>query len=94
MANRKPLTDREGEVRELSSEDFADVKSFDELPSKLRETLRSRGQRGPQKEPVKERITIRLDAEVVAHFRATGKGWQTRLNDALKKQIRQDKKRA
>lgn len=64
------------------------------LPDIVEEYTRSRGQRGPQKEPVKERITIRLDADVVAHFRATGKGWQTRLNDALKKQIRQDKKRA
>jgi uncharacterized protein (DUF4415 family) len=61
------------------------------LPHLVREYKRGRGERGPQKEPVKERVTIRLDADVVEYFRTTGKGWQTRLNDALKAQI---KKRA
>lgn len=32
----------------------------------------------------KERITIRLSREVVARFRATGAGWQTRIDAALK----------
>ncbi|TLY77056.1 MAG: BrnA antitoxin family protein [Gammaproteobacteria bacterium] len=31
----------------------------------------------------KVRLTVRLDRDVVDHFRATGQGWQTRLNDAL-----------
>lgn len=33
----------------------------------------------------KERITIRLDHDVLAKFRATGPGWQSRINDALKR---------
>lgn len=40
--------------------------------------------RGRQKAPVKIPVTLRLDNEVVARFKATGKGWQTRMNDALK----------
>ena len=32
----------------------------------------------------KEHVNIRLDADVVRAFRSTGKGWQTRLNDALR----------
>lgn len=32
----------------------------------------------------KERIAIRLDTAVLAKFRATGKGWQARINDVLK----------
>lgn len=32
----------------------------------------------------KERITIRLSRDVVAQFRATGDGWQTRMDAALK----------
>lgn len=32
----------------------------------------------------KSATTIRLDEEVLAAFRATGRGWQTRMNDALK----------
>ena len=31
---------------------------------------------------------IRLDADVVSSFKATGKGWQTRMNDALKDWLR------
>jgi uncharacterized protein (DUF4415 family) len=27
---------------------------------------------------------VRYDAQVIAAFKATGKGWQTRMNDALK----------
>ena len=32
----------------------------------------------------KTQVTLRLDVEVVEKFRATGDGWQTRINDALK----------
>ncbi|MBK8742750.1 MAG: BrnA antitoxin family protein, partial [Betaproteobacteria bacterium] len=32
----------------------------------------------------KAHVNIRLDAEIVEQFRATGRGWQTRLNAALK----------
>ena len=42
------------------------------------------GQRGPGKKPPKEAITLRLDPEILEHFRQTGDGWQTRINDALK----------
>ncbi len=48
-------------------------------------TVRRPGQRGPQKAPTKEQVTLRLDREVLAHFRHSGDGWQTRLNDTLKR---------
>ena len=48
---------------------------------------RYRRARGPQKEPRKVVTTIRLDAEVVAHFKARGRGWQTRINEALRRVI-------
>jgi len=48
---------------------------------------RARGQRGPQKAPKREPVTLRLDPKVVAHFRATGPGWQGRINEALKKLV-------
>lgn len=55
-------------------------KSFDETFPDL-----ARRVRGPQKAPTKTQVTLRLDARVVDHFKATGQGWQTRINDALKK---------
>lgn len=41
--------------------------------------------RGAQKAPIKQQVTIRLDRDVLDHFRAAGRGWQTRLNDAMRK---------
>lgn len=40
--------------------------------------------RGPQKAPTKTQITLRLSQEVLDYFRATGPGWQTRIDSALK----------
>lgn len=42
---------------------------------------------GGRKGPAKERITIRLDGDIVAYFRATGPGWQARLNNSLRSAI-------
>ncbi len=41
----------------------------------------------PKAEVTKERITIRLSRDVVSTFRATGDGWQTRMDAALKQFI-------
>jgi uncharacterized protein (DUF4415 family) len=40
--------------------------------------------RGPQKAPTKILTTIRLDADIVAFFRSEGRGFQTRINEALR----------
>jgi uncharacterized protein (DUF4415 family) len=36
------------------------------------------------KQPPKVALSLRLSPEVVAHFRATGPGWQRRIDEALK----------
>ncbi|SKA40443.1 BrnA antitoxin of type II toxin-antitoxin system [Enhydrobacter aerosaccus] len=36
----------------------------------------------------KQAIKLRLDADLLAHFRASGPGWQTRINTALRKAAR------
>jgi len=51
------------------------------LPPSL---LKKLGLRGPRKTPTKERVTIRLSPDVVQTFRATGEGWQTRVDGALR----------
>lgn len=48
--------------------------------------LKPRGR--PPAEVVKERITIRFDADVLEAFRATGKGWQSRVNEAMRDWLR------
>jgi uncharacterized protein (DUF4415 family) len=39
----------------------------------------------PRKAAVKEAVSLRLDPDVLAHFRAAGPGWQSRINAALRK---------
>lgn len=81
MPKRKALTDRQGEVRELQSDDLARFKrGSDTLPASLRARL---GVRGPQKAPTKVQTSIRLSPEVVESFRASGAGWQTRIDVVL-----------
>ena len=88
---KKSLTDKTGEVRELTR---ADLKGFqpasDTLPAELNAMLPKRkpGQRGPQKKTTKDQITLRLDHDVVEHFKATGQGWQSRINAALREAMK------
>ncbi len=39
---------------------------------------------GAQKTDVKIQTTMRLDVDILAAFKANGRGWQTRMNDALR----------
>ena len=82
MPKSKPLIDSKGEVRELTA---ADMKRFRPVKEILPDTLLAKLKvRGPQKAPVKQRITIRLSPAVVQQFRKTGDGWQARVDAALK----------
>ena len=41
----------------------------------------------PKKAAPKEAVNIRLDPDVLAHFRAGGRGWQSRINGVLRKAV-------
>jgi uncharacterized protein (DUF4415 family) len=68
---------------EITAEQFAQAKRFGEAFPVLAEKMR-RG-RGPQKAPTKIAVQLRLDRDVVERFRASGKGWQSRINEILKR---------
>jgi uncharacterized protein (DUF4415 family) len=91
------MSDRNGGIRknpkrpnaenpEWTDEDFVRARpALDVLPKEVVEAIRRhRGQRGPQKAPTKEMISLRVDRDVVAVYRATGPGWQARANEALR----------
>ena len=40
--------------------------------------------RGPNRRPTKEQVAVRYSPDVLAAFRATGRGWQTRMDEALR----------
>ena len=88
MPNPSPLTDKEGEVRELSEEDFARARPATEVlpeilgPEAAAELLKRRGR--PKSPEKKVPVNIRLDADVLETFRSMGKGWQSRINSALR----------
>jgi uncharacterized protein (DUF4415 family) len=77
------------DIPELTDEDMARARPLSDFPELVEAFERARGQRGPQKAAVKERIGLRLDSAVVRHFRATGPGWQTRINDVLAAYVKQ-----
>jgi uncharacterized protein (DUF4415 family) len=49
----------------------------------LRQAVAERRTRGPNKRPTKEQVAVRYSPEVLAYFRATGAGWQTRMDEVL-----------
>ena len=53
----------------------------------VKPTLRMGGR--PKAEVTKERISIRLSPDVLAAFKATGKGWQSRIDAALKEWVQE-----
>ncbi|SAL26600.1 hypothetical protein AWB64_02199 [Caballeronia sordidicola] len=62
---------------ELSPEEFKALRPFPEV-------MAERRMGRPLKEHPKEQVSVRYDADVIAAFRATGDGWQTRMNNALR----------
>lgn len=57
----------------------------------LRKTVAARRARGPNKRPTKEQVAVRYSPEVLAYFRATGAGWQTRMDEALREYVSRHK---
>lgn len=79
---------------EWTAEDFARARPAREVFAELGWEMPKPRSRGPQKAPTKVQTTLRLDREVVEHFRAAGRGWQGRINDTLKKAVARARKRA
>lgn len=78
------------ELPELSDEEPARMRPAREvLPPAFFKTMedhrRSRGR--PAMAHPKKQITLRLDEDVIAKFRESGKGWQGRMNAALRKAV-------
>ena len=86
IASPEPLIDDDGEVRELTAEDFALFKPTSGVPE-LVELLRRQGRSPLPEEDRKTRVTLYLDPDVLARLRADGKGWQTRANAALRRAL-------
>lgn len=67
-----------------TNDQLAQARPFTEAFPELAETLRRSAGGRPRSADPKVPVSIRLDREVVEKFRATGPGWQSRINEALR----------
>ncbi|QCM12368.1 BrnA antitoxin family protein [Agrobacterium tumefaciens] len=98
FSSKRSLTDKEeAEIQQMiasdpdapeaTEEEMAQAKPFREVFPDLAKSIdREIARRGrPKAETQKTPVTIRLDPEVVEHYKAMGKGWQSRINSDLRK---------
>ncbi len=73
----------------LTEEDWKRMRPAHEVhPHLVRKSLeRKRGR--PKLPQRKEQVTLRIDPDILEHFRASGAGWQTEINDALRKAMKE-----
>lgn len=90
MSRQKPVM-FDDDNPEWTADDFARAKPAAELPAGLRAAFPNTGRRGrppgPSQHATKRQVTLRLDRDVLETFRAGGPGWQSRINDALRKTL-------
>jgi len=75
--------------KEWTDEDFAKARPAKEvLPPDVYAALTTKRPRGRPKATAPKIFTaFRIDADLLAAFKATGKGWQTRMNAALRQYL-------
>jgi len=80
----------DNDIPEIAAADFAAAKSLKaDMPDVIEAMKRGRGR--PKVENPKTRVSLRLDPKVVAAFKATGEGWQSRINEILARALSQRK---
>ncbi len=70
---------------EWTDEELAQAKPFAEIFPHLAATINKGGR--PRSERPKLAVSIRLDQDVVDRFKSEGSGWQSRMNDALRRSV-------
>jgi uncharacterized protein (DUF4415 family) len=83
----RPLTDEDGEVRELTAEDFKGMRPLREAdPGLIEAVAEYRRKRGRPKSPApKIYIGLRMAPDVVESLKASGPGYNARVEQALRK---------
>ncbi|MDH4440698.1 MAG: BrnA antitoxin family protein [Rhizobium sp.] len=97
FSSKRPLTDEEeAEIQAMIASDpqnpevtEAELKEFRPFRAVYPELAASIDRKlgRPKAENPKKAISLRLDAEVIERFKATGDGWQSRMNEALRKAV-------
>jgi uncharacterized protein (DUF4415 family) len=91
---RKTLADspmtpaRRRKLAQLAGRPDSEIDFSDLVP--LKESFWKNAVHNPFYRPVKQQLTVRLDADVVAWLRQHGRGYQTRLNRVLREAMLED----
>jgi len=86
LANLPPLTEaQKAELAALAARPDSEIDTSDIPP--LTEAFWQNAQPGRFYRPVKTATTLRLDADVLAWLRSQGRGYQTRINAILRREM-------
>ena len=83
---RRPLSDKDGEVRELTAEDMRLFKPIAEVDPGMVEAMKDfrRKVGRPKAVAPKVHVGFRLSADIVASIKASGRGYNARVDQALR----------
>jgi uncharacterized protein (DUF4415 family) len=70
---------------EWTEADFAKAKTGDFIPAHILAAFPKT--RGRPKGSNKQLVSLRIDIDILERFRASGAGWQSRINEALRKAV-------
>jgi uncharacterized protein (DUF4415 family) len=86
---RRPLTDKDGEIRELTEEDMRLFKPIADVDPGMTEAMKEYRRKvgRPKTISPKRHIAFRLAADVVEGVRATGRGYNARVERALREAL-------
>ncbi len=92
---------KKGNSDPISAELLAQLQALEALPDSsidltdMPEVLDWSGaQRGKYYRPIKQLLSVRLDADLIDWFKSSGSGYQTRINAALREYVLSHQKRA
>ena len=89
MPNAKTKRYSAKDLREVSDnpewtrKDFAKARPFSEALPDLAASIRKG--RGPNKAPTKKLVSLRLSGQVLEAYKAKGPGWQSRIDEDLRR---------
>ena len=81
------MIDCDPDAPEATDEQLSQAKPFSDVFPALADTMRKNVGGRPKSENPKVAVSLRLDQEIVARFKAAGPGWQTRMNKALREAV-------
>jgi len=68
---------------EMTDAELAELRPLSEAEPEIFALLQKRGRGRPRVDAPKVNLTLRLDPHIIEAFKATGPGWQTRINEVL-----------